>query len=483
MPRSNKINISQLMKSAPTRYSESEYLKLSLDDFEKLLPKTIPIIVKEDIVYYFNYLRNNRNKQSLKLWETTSGCIDSPSSFKNEGYRPIFAFLYYDRITNGLFLPLLLNRIEPSQEEETLSEISIEEFNRQCRFSILNFKPHIDSIDLKILHELTENPELVANDLAEKTGHTYVTVYQHLQALKEKLGLRVLARINWERLGIQRIFIITNKKENFKELEGFKSFLDGQATFNWGYPYYLQHYFVNESAKNDLKQKALEISEKTKYNMTFLTLTKSPNLTINFKYYNPSLQKWVIDFLIEYRYLLKSEKTSKSNFLFPEKNTSISSTFKLTPLEIKIMSELVGNYSLTQKEIAQTLGMQAQNLSAIKIKLFNEGIIQPMLEIRNFQSLSCVLLCTLMNQQNMDILVTLLQKLPFSNISITKDESDPTKIKLICFLFLDEILYNNLIVFLMKLLDEKKIDSYRLGLNIDSYFGMTNIMNILSNMQ
>ena len=85
-----RAKIAQIMASAPLRYRLDDYFALGLKQFEQLVPDFVPELIKEDIVLYFHYLRSNRSKKSLKQWESTSGCTDSPNSWKAENYRPIF---------------------------------------------------------------------------------------------------------------------------------------------------------------------------------------------------------------------------------------------------------------------------------------------------------------------------------------------------------------------------------------------------------
>ncbi|MFW9922663.1 MAG: winged helix-turn-helix transcriptional regulator, partial [Candidatus Thorarchaeota archaeon] len=189
------VKISQIMEKAPERYRQKNYNEVPIKKFDELIPNTIPKMIKEDISFYFDYLRNDRNESSLNKWEKTTGCTDSPISWKVPNYRPIFSFLYYDRITDGHFLPLLLKKIETTIYRA--NELTIPEFNRLCRLSIVGFRPPIDTIDLKILQALSYEPSLVAQAITDRISHSYATVYNHLQMLKAKMGLRVTTRINW----------------------------------------------------------------------------------------------------------------------------------------------------------------------------------------------------------------------------------------------------------------------------------------------
>lgn len=476
--RGKKVKIKKILEDSPERYLNIDPLNCSIKQFEQLIPDTVPQIVKEDIAHYFNYLRNNRNQESLKLWEKVSGCTDSPNSWKVEGYRPIFSFLYYDRITDGLFLALLLNRIEPISNEK-IQTMTIEEFNRQCRLTIISFKPEIDEIDLKILKALSKDPSLVIQELTEEIGHSYAAVYRHLQKLKAKLGLRILTRINWTKLGIQPLFLITKDKTDFDFFTDFKTYLDGQATFLWGKAYHLRYYFVTETARTELLQKYQEVSKKKKSFLELMKLTSAPMIGWTFDFFNKNEQRWEIDFIKTYRYLAASKKQKVHvKELFHEEYPP-KEVYSLTPLETKIIDDLVGKYNLTQKELAKHLGMHAQNLSTIKLKLLEDEIIYPRFEMRNFLPIGCVLWCSSSNQKIFETVIPLLQKLPFSNISPVRNYREPKKLQLFSFLFLDDILYRNLVVFLMKLLREKQIDDFQLGVNVESYFGMAKVANIL----
>jgi hypothetical protein len=158
-------------------------------------------------------------------------------------------------------------------------------------------------------------------------------------------------------------------------------------------------------------------------------------------------------------------------------------TYQLTPLEKNIIDDLVGKYNLTQKELAEHLGMHAQNLSTIKLKLLADNIIYPRFEIRNFLPLGCLLWCSSSSEKPFKVLIPVLEKLPYSNISPVENHRLPENSEIICFLYLDDLLYRNLISFLSKLLDNHQIDDFQIGINIESYFGMATVRKILEENQ
>ena len=463
------------MSSAPHRYQDQDFESLTQKQFEKLLPDSIPKVITEDITFYFEYLKNGRSEDILKKWEKASGCIDSPNSWKVDGYRPLFSFLYYDRITDGMFLPLLLSKLELSKSDSE-HKMSIEEFNRLSRLSIIIFRPNIDNIDLRILQVLSRDPDLVVKELTNRIEFSYVTVYQHLQKLKAKLGLRILTRVNWKKLNVENVFMISKNKRDFDYFSDFKKNLDGQATFLWGKTHYLQYYFLNKADKQKLIQTFIETKKKIKPNLELFELKHAPIIGWGFDNFNHIEQRWSFDFTTAFKQALTQLPPSNLDKNVKEgENVQVH----LTPLEVKIIDDLVGNYSITQKELAEQLGMHAQNLSTIRLKLLRENVIYPRLDIRNFQPLSCIFWCSSTDEKAIAILIELLQKVPFSNISPVKSYSSPDKLQLVCFLFLDDILYGNLAVFLLELLENGYLEDFSLGLNIESYFGMAKVVNIL----
>ena len=475
----SSVKIQQIMKRAPERYYKEDY-KITLQEFQKLLPKTVPPVIGEDIAFYFDYLKSNRNKKSLKNWEEASGCIDSPNSWKIEGYRPIFSFLYYDRITDGLFLPLLLEKIESAFSNQE-KEMSVDEFNKLCRLSIVGFKPKIDAIDLKIIQTLSREPSLVTQELTEAIAHSYATVYNHLQRLKDKMGLRITTRVNWAKLGVQRCFLISDREETFNQFKEFRKNLDGQASFLWGETFYLRYYFLREDARQKIISFYKKIKEKTEAKIDFFELTAAPLSGYNFDLYNLEEQRWEFDFATTF---LKPETIADKKSVIKERElfTDIyppKKPYELTELEIKIAKGLVGSYTFSQKEIANQLGIHAPNLSIIKSKLLNDQIIGPQLMVRTFLPLNCVLWCSAKDKEIIDTLIYLMQKIPYSSISPVKSPESPKKLQLICFLTLDDILYSSLVTFLIELQKGKRLDDFRIGLIIDQYFNMANAEDIL----
>ncbi|MGC9781123.1 MAG: winged helix-turn-helix transcriptional regulator [Candidatus Heimdallarchaeota archaeon] len=476
----SSMKIPQLMKRAPERYHIEDYAKITLQQFQQLLPKTVPTVISEDIAYYFNYLRTNRNKKNLNDWEGATGCTDSPNSWKVEGYRPIFSFLYYDRITEGLFLPLLLEKIESTFSSQT-KKMSIEEFNKLCRLSIVGFKPKIDSIDLKIIQTLSKQPSLVTQELTDAIAHSYATVYNHLQKLKAKMGLRVTTRVNWVELGVQRCFLISDNEEIFKEFSEFKIFQDGQASFLWGETFYLRYYFLKEEARQKIIQQYNKVKQKSKARIKYYELTAAPLSGYNFDLYNLDNQRWEFDFattFIKPETIVKKRSGTKERELFTDIYPP-DSPYELSEMEINIINGLVGSYTLSQKEIASQLGIHAPNLSIIKTKLLNDRIISPQLMIRTFLPLNCVLWCSAKDQEIIDTLIYLMQKIPYSSISPVESLEDPKILQLICFLVLDDILYSSLVTFLIELHKDNRLEDFRMGLIIDQYFSMANAENIL----
>jgi len=473
------IKISHLMVKAPERYQDKDYNKLTLKQFEGLIPKELPSVIKEDIALYFNYLRKNRSKNSLKQWETASGCKDSPNSYKTENYRPIFSFLYYDRITEGLFLPLLLNKIDIAAGSHA-EEISISEFNQLSRLTLIGFKPKIDAIDLKILHALSKDPSMVTQTLTDKIGHSYAAVYHHLQRLKGKMGLRITTRVNWAKLGVQRVFLISDEEKGFEAFKDFKPFLDGQSSFLWGGTYYLQYYLLRNEIREIFFKKYQALAEKQKQSIKLYELSAAPITGYSFDLYNLEEQKWDFDFASTFLKpktvkIKKEDKRELFTDTFPPEIP-----YELNELEQTIISELVASYSLAQKEIASSLGIHPPNLSIIKSKLQKDTIVRPQLMVSSILPLYCILWCSSQEQEIIDILITLMEKIPFANISPVSSPNDTKTKQLICYLLLDDVLYYSLVTFLMKLTKENRLNDFRLGLITDAYFSVAKITDVLN---
>jgi len=471
-----RVKIYQQMTKGPEKFQQVNLKHISLEDFRALLPKTIPEFIKEDIAFYFDYLRANRRKEALERWEQATGCTDSPNSWKKPNYRPIFSFLYYDRITDGLFLPLLLKKLEIAAAYK--HRFTVEEFNKLCRLSIIGFRPKIDAIDLKILDSLSKEPKLVTQTLADKIKHSYATVYHHVQHLKAKMGLRITTRVSWAKLGIQRFFIITNKEELMPAFEPLQKHLDGKASFLWGEVYHLYYYIVDSQHQELLFQIYHSLPSKDQENISIYKLRSSPISGYNFESFNLEDQRWDFDFALAYFKHSGKKKPSKENNIAVTKDDG--GFYHLTKLEAQIIEGLVGNYSLTQKEIAKMLGIHAPNLSIIKSKLEKDKIIFPQMMVNTFLPLNLVLWCVAPDNDIITILTALLQKLPFANISQVQPIVDSKHAsQLLAILTMDDILYSSLITFLMELRKEEKLLDFRLGMIVDSYFGMVKVSDLL----
>ena len=146
---------------------------------------------------------------------------------------------------------------------------------------------------------------------------------------------------------------------------------------------------------------------------------------------------------------------------------------------MEIIEGLVGNYTLPQKEIAKMIGIHAPNFSITKTKLQNDNIIIPQMMINTFLPLNLVLKLSSTKKEIIDIIIDLIQKMPFASISPVKMNDNEDEFQIICFLTTDDILYTSLITFLMNLQKEKEIINFRLGLTIDQYFGMVKVSEIL----
>ncbi len=471
-----RVKIYQQMTKGPEKYRKLDLEKISIEDFRETLPEALPAFIKEDIAFYFDYLRANRSKQALHNWEKTTGCTDSPNSWKAPNYRPIFSFLYYDRITDGLFLPLLLNKLEIAAAYG--HPFSVEEFNKLCRLSIIGFRPKIDAIDLKILDALSREPSLVTQALAERIKHSYATVYHHVQHLKAKMGLRITTRVNWQKLGVQRLFAITRDEELLKAFDKLTTSLDGKASFLWGEVFHLHYFLLNDRQKQAFFQRYNTLPKADRDNLSIYPLLTTPISGYNFRTFNLQDQRWDFDFALAFLTLKAKLKMQKSAQQKPRKE--LEERYSVTTLEVQIIEGLVGNYELTQKEIAKMLGIHAPNLSIIKTKLQRDKIIFPQMMVNTFLPLNLVLWCSGKSQQIIAILIELLQQMPFANISQvglygqTTEESE-----IIAFLTIDDILYSSLITFLLELKKEGEIKDFRLGMVVDSYFGMVKATDLL----
>jgi DNA-binding Lrp family transcriptional regulator len=475
------MNMKKLMAKAPKRYQIEDFDKISVRAFEKLLPSSVPQIIKEDIAQYFHYLRNDRSKVSLKEWEKRSGCKDQANSWKVEGYRPIFAFLYTDRITDGHFLPLLLTKIENTFGESG-QKMTIPEFSKLCRLSIIGFRPDIDDIDLKILQALSVDPLLVTQTLADQIGHSYATVYNHLKRLKEKLGLRVNTSINWSKLGVQRFYLISQEEDILDEFNAFQPFHDSTASFIWGDVYHLRYYLIRENLRKSFLDSFRKILVNNSNNLRGYELNTAPISGFNFDLFNIKDQRWHFDFATVFRNkeLENESSINSTKMVFPEEFPP-KEPYELSNMESRILEGLYGNYSLSQKELAEQLDVHAPNLSTIKNRLQEQRIIKPNLFMRLGLPLFCFLWCSAKDFTYLEILISLMQKIPYYNISPInsigrmKEKSSA----LICFLSLDDVLYYSLVTFLMELKKDNLIDDFKIGLIVDSVFGTANVENVM----
>lgn len=473
--KNRSVKIKQLWADTPQRYQAFDPTTLTRDRFESLLPDFIPPIIKEDISYYFQYLRNNRKKSSLKAWEKASGCIDSPHSWKTDNYRPIFSFLYYDRLTNGRFLPLLLSKLESAMSVKN-QQLTVEQFNQLCRLSVIGFRPKIDPISLKILLALSQNPSRVTQELADITGHSYVTVYNRLKQLRAKLGLRVTTRINWRKLGVQRFFLISSQPDFFSSFKDFNQFLDGKATFLWGENNFLHYYLIPQELKDRFLQTYQSVRNNSSSTKCYC-LQGTPIMGYSFDLFDVNEQKWHFDFATAF--LQPKELTAEDRQIFPEEKYNSTSPYEPTKKEIKVMEGLLRNYSLTQKELANLLQIHEPNLSIIKSKLFDEQIIAPQLMLRLGLPLNCFLRCLPNSNDILQTLINLMQKIPFFNLSVVNACGGSVGKALICFLQLDDILYYSLVTFLRELSREQLLQEFKIGLIVDSFFGESKVKEIL----
>ncbi|MHA1211666.1 MAG: hypothetical protein ACTSSH_04310, partial [Candidatus Heimdallarchaeota archaeon] len=247
--------------------------------------------------------------------------------------------------------------------------------------------------------------------------------------------------------------------------------------FLWGEAFHLRYYLLSEDNRNKLFNDFNTLSTSDKNQLSFSELRASPISGYNFESYDLKEQRWDFDFATSYMALNTDLQKSVGLFtdLFPPKEQ-----YNLTDSERQIVNGLVGNYTLTQKEIADLLGIHAPNLSIMKTKLQKDNIIGPQLMVNTFLPLSQVLWCSSTKERIIDSLIYLLQKLPFANISPVKSVINSKEYQLICFLTMDDYLYSSLITFLMELLKTKKITDFRLGLTVDMYFGMVKIDELLS---
>ncbi|MFW9924773.1 MAG: hypothetical protein ACFFDW_15945, partial [Candidatus Thorarchaeota archaeon] len=275
---------------------------------------------------------------------------------------------------------------------------------------------------------------------------------------------------------------IARDEDIYQNFEEFKPFLDGQSTFLWGETYYLRYYFLREEIKKLLINKYHNLDSTMKSNINIYSLTTSPISGYNFDLYDLNEQRWDFDFATSFlNPKINGNEISnierREIFLDDYPPTKL---YSLTELEVQIADGLVGNYDVTQKEIANQLGIHAPNLSTIKTNLLTDKIIGPQLMVNTFLPLNPVLRVTADNKEIIDRIVTLFQKIPYSNVSPVRSITEPDKYQIIIIAIMDDILYSSLVTFLMDLLKTKKIDDFRIGLTVDQYFGMSKVKDILN---
>ncbi|MFX1486188.1 MAG: AsnC family transcriptional regulator [Promethearchaeota archaeon] len=187
--------------------------------FQHFLPEMLPSQICQDLTYLFLYkiLSGKEKTEILNEWcrKTNSSPTDqSKITIQFEDgttYCSVFDLLWYDNITDGSFLPNMVERVAkfdmykyPLSVQETVQYMDLLALSTQRMF--------LDRTDVDLLSAMDQNPLISIKKLAKQLKLSRNTVAAHLRRLHRRCYLTVNARINYGKLGLVNLILITRQK-------------------------------------------------------------------------------------------------------------------------------------------------------------------------------------------------------------------------------------------------------------------------------
>jgi len=187
--------------------------------FRHFLPEMLPSQIREDLTHLFLYkiLSGEEKTETLNEWcsRTNSSPTDQSKvtiQFEDgTAYCSVFDLLWYDNITDGSFLPNLIERVSkfdmykyPLSVQETVQYMDLFALSTQQMF--------LDKTDIDILSAMDHNPLITIKKLAKQLRLSRNTVATHLKRLHQRCYLTVNARIDYGKIGLTNLILITDEK-------------------------------------------------------------------------------------------------------------------------------------------------------------------------------------------------------------------------------------------------------------------------------
>ncbi|MHA1410752.1 MAG: winged helix-turn-helix domain-containing protein, partial [Candidatus Odinarchaeia archaeon] len=184
--------------------NDTSELKVAGEIFQNYLPISLPPEIRRDLTYLFLYKISKpplKTKIITEWSKLTNSSPDDATKITYEfpdgtAYRAVYDLLLYDQMTNGLFLPSIINNLKDLKKYDyTLS------LKDACDYlklhSLISFHHPLTETDIRIIELLSKDPTISNLEISKRLGISRNTVSTKINVLCDHGCLFFNAQVNF----------------------------------------------------------------------------------------------------------------------------------------------------------------------------------------------------------------------------------------------------------------------------------------------
>ncbi|WEU40380.1 MAG: Lrp/AsnC family transcriptional regulator [Candidatus Odinarchaeum yellowstonii] len=361
---------------------------LAREIFRRYVSKIIPETIIEDLEYLLLYKLSDKSlrEKLLKEWcDKKNSDVEDATKITYEFddgscYRSVYDLILYDKITNGLFLPTILENLK--KLEKYNYTLNLKDACHYIRLhSLLTYTLELDSTDIKIIELLSKDPLISNNEAASRLGLSRNTFANRLLRLQKRGCIFFNGRINLEKLGLKILTIMTDQQLPKLPYMRIVQELRGGSTV-YLYSFNVPEGFLVEFIdliKPYIRNAEYWIDEGPgRHSLSIRNSYDTVNKRWAFNWENWAL--WVRKVLAESWHTLYVSGDVEESIL-EEKSGSVKLDYDI--LDLELLNQLSYDFKQPIRDISLKLGVSPTTIYDRKTRLISSGVIKPTLFVEN----------------------------------------------------------------------------------------------------
>ena len=383
----NKKHVWSEISDKPIVYNDA-HIDFTRKLFSKYLSSIIPDQLKKDLEYLLLYKISDEKtrKKILDEWcSRTNSDLEDATKMTAEFddgscYRAVYDLVLYDKMTNGLFLPTILDNLKKLEKYNYNLD-----FKEACHYlklhSLLTYTVPLDETEIKIIELLSKDSLISNREAALRIGVSRNTFSSKVLRL-QKLGcIFYNGRLNLDKIGMKFLLIMTDQVIPKLPYMRLVQELRGGSTvylysFNLPEDYLMP--FVDAVKPHLRSAEYLIVDEPGRHSLSLRNSYDTINKRWAFNLENWAL--WVRKVLHESWHAIYVSGDVEASEASVEPTSTV---FDYDLKDLELLNQLIYDFKRPVRDLAKNLGISISNVFQRKNSLIKNGVIKPTLFVEN----------------------------------------------------------------------------------------------------